>query len=134
MTETSPVIFVLDDDESVRTALKRLIRSAGLNVETFCSAEDFLNYSRHDAPGCLILDVWMPGMSGLDLQDELAASDFKMPIIFITAHDDEDARSQAMKAGALAFLQKPFEDQDLLDAIHKATNRNGSKEHDDGSL
>jgi len=130
MIKTGAVVFVVDDDESVRKALKRLIKSAGFEVEAFASAEDFLNCGHRDVPGCLILDVRMPGLSGLELQSELAASGSKMPVIFITARDDEQARLQAMRAGAVAFLQKPFDDQALLGAIHVAIYQGRSEERD----
>jgi FixJ family two-component response regulator len=130
MTKFSTVVFVVDDDESVRKALKRLIKSAGFQVETFASAEDFLNYVHRDALGCLIIDVRMPGLSGLDLQSELAASGSKMPVIFITAHDDDQARLRAVKGGAVAFLQKPFEEQALLHAICVAIDRISSEEQE----
>ena len=114
-----PKVFVVDDDASVRVALGRLVRSAGLAVETFASAESLLETWPSDA-GCLILDVQMPGLSGLELQQELAALGSIVPIIFITAHDDLDARTQALKRGAAAFFEKPFDDEALITAIHTA--------------
>ena len=120
MTKTLPVVFVVDDDKSVRQAMKRLMKSVGFLVETFPAAEDFLISGRQDVPDCLILDVRMPGRSGLELQAELAASGSMVPIIFISAHEDEEAHSRAMRAGAVAFLQKPFEEQALLEALHEA--------------
>lgn len=107
----------MDDDESVRGSLKRLIRSLGLAVETFASAEDFLSSPDAAAADCLILDMRMPGLSGLDLQQRLAQAGSRIPIIFISAHDDQEARLRAMKGGAVAFLQKPFEEEDLLEAL-----------------
>jgi FixJ family two-component response regulator len=117
------MVFVIDDDESIREALKSLIRSVGLNVETFASAQDFLQSSRPDVPSCLILDVRMPGLSGLDLQRDLAEASIHIPIIFITGHGDIPMSVRAMKAGAVEFLTKPFRDQDLLDAIQQALER-----------
>lgn len=117
-------IFVVDDDESVRKALKRLIKSAGFRVETFALAREFLHYAHRESPGVLVLDVRMPGMSGLELQKQLVASGSKTPIIFITAHEDIQAHTLAMEAGAVAFLQKPFDDQKLFDAIYLALDQN----------
>lgn len=117
-------VFVVDDDASVRVALGRLIRSAGLEVETFASAEDLLETWPSDSAGCLILDVQLPGLSGLELQSKLAALGSTVPIIFITAHDDPDARTQALNDGAAEFLEKPFDDEDLLAAIHTALEAN----------
>ena len=117
------MVFVIDDDESIREALKSLIRSVGLSAETFASAQDFLQSSRPDVPSCLILDVRMPGLSGLDLQRDLAETNTQIPIIFITGHGDIPMSVRAMKAGAVEFLTKPFRDQDLLDAIQQALER-----------
>lgn len=117
------MVFVIDDDESIREALKSLIRSVGLSVATFASAQDFLESSRPDVPSCLILDVRMPGLSGLDLQRDLADANIHIPIIFITGHGDIPMSVRAMKAGAVEFLTKPFRDQDLLDAIQQALER-----------
>ena len=117
------MVFVIDDDESIREALKSLIRSVGLSVETFASAHDFLESSRPDVPSCLILDVRMPGLSGLDLQRDLSEGNIHIPIIFITGHGDIPMSVRAMKAGAVEFLTKPFRDQDLLDAIQQALDR-----------
>ena len=117
------MVFVIDDDESIREALKSLIRSVGLSVATFASAQDFLESSRPDVPSCLILDVRMPGLSGLDLQRDLAEANIHIPIIFITGHGDIPMSVRAMKAGAVEFLTKPFRDQDLLDAIQQALER-----------
>ena len=123
MSSVEAVVFVIDDDESVREALKSLIRSVGLNVEIFASAHEFLQSRRPDVPACLILDVRMPGLSGLDLQRELAEANIRIPIIFITGHGDIPMSVRAMKAGAVEFLTKPFRDQDLLDAIQQALER-----------
>jgi FixJ family two-component response regulator len=125
MNDAVAVVFVVDDDASIRDALTSLIRSVGLHAEAFGSAREFLSHQRPDAPGCLVLDVRMPGLSGLDLQRELTAAQIGMPIIFITGHGDIPMTVQAMKAGAVEFLTKPFRDQDLLDAIQQAIDRDG---------
>jgi FixJ family two-component response regulator len=117
------IVFVVDDNAAMREALVRLIRSAGLRVAAFKSAEEFLRQNWPDIPACLVLDVRMPGMSGLELQRELAAMKKQIPVIFITAHGDIPMSVRAMKAGAVEFLPKPFHDQDLLDAIHQAILR-----------
>jgi FixJ family two-component response regulator len=123
MPENNPVVYVVDDDPSIRDALDSLIRSVGFRAQTFASAQDFLKSTRPDAPGCLVLDVRLPGLSGLDLQRELAWVDIRIPIIFITGHGDIPMSVSAMKAGAVEFLTKPFRDQDLLDAIQAAVER-----------
>jgi FixJ family two-component response regulator len=120
------IVYVVDDDSSVREAIKSLIRSVGLRVETFGTAQEFLKSTRPDAPGCVVLDVRLPGLSGLDLQRELAAHGINLPVIFITGHGDIPMSVRAMKAGALEFLTKPFRDQDLLDAIQHALERDRS--------
>src|SRR6185295_19075614 len=117
------VVFVVDDDDSVRKALSSLVRSVGLRVESFASAQDFLRHPRPEGPGCLVADVRLPGLSGLDLQRELADVGQDIPIIFITGHGDIPMTVRAMKAGAAEFLPKPFRDQDLLDAIAQALER-----------
>jgi FixJ family two-component response regulator len=111
------VVAVVDDDESVRNAIKRLINSIGLRVRDFASAEDFLQSGEYNEAACVILDVRLPGMSGLELQSKLAAYNCQVPIIFVSAHSDEQIRSQALEAGAVDFLQKPFREQALLRAI-----------------
>ena len=126
MKEADSVVFVVDDDSSVREAIKSLIKSVGLRVETFETAQQFLGSKRPEVPGCVVLDVRLPGLSGLDLQRELAAHDINLPIIFITGYGDIPMSVTAMKAGALEFLTKPFRDQDLLDAIQKALERDRS--------
>ncbi|HET6976390.1 MAG TPA: response regulator transcription factor [Pyrinomonadaceae bacterium] len=123
MNNDAAIVFVIDDDESIREALKSLIRSVGLSVETFASAQEFLQSKRPDVPACLILDVRMPGLSGLDLQRDLSETNIHLPIIFITGHGDIPMSVRAMKAGAVEFLTKPFRDQDLLDAIQQALER-----------
>ena len=120
---TLPVVFVVDDDASVREALGSLIRSIGLRVEAFASAQEFFGAKRPDAACCLILDVRLPGVSGLDFQAELTKAKIQIPIIFITGHGDIPMSVKAMKAGAIEFLTKPFRDQDLLDAIQVALDR-----------
>lgn len=120
MTNTDAMVFVVDDDASMRESLRNLIRSVGLRVEAFASAQEFLRIKPSDVPGCLVLDVRLPGLSGLDLQKRMSDTDMEMPIIFITGHGDIPMTVQAMKAGAVEFLTKPFRDQDLLDAIHQA--------------
>ena len=123
MKASAGVVFVVDDDDSVREALSGLVRSVGLRVETFASAQDFLRHPRQEGPGCLVADVRLPGLSGLDLQRELADAGQDIPIIFITGHGDIPMTVRAMKAGAAEFLPKPFRDQDLLDAIAQALER-----------
>jgi FixJ family two-component response regulator len=117
------IVFVIDDDDSVRRALRRLIGSVGLQVELFGSVHEFLERERPDIPSCMILDIRLPGMSGLDFQRRLAETKVHIPIIFITGHGDIPMTVRAMKAGAVEFLTKPFNDQDLLDAIHHALER-----------
>jgi two-component system response regulator AtoC len=117
MSETTPSVYVVDDDAGMRESVEGLIRSAGLRVETFASAQEFLVRARVEPPSCLVLDVKLPGLSGLDLQQELARSDLRVPIIFLTGHGDISMSVRAMKSGALEFLTKPFDDQALLDAI-----------------
>jgi FixJ family two-component response regulator len=123
MKEEEPTVFVIDDDGSIREALKDLLESVGLRVETFASAPEFLQSGHSDAPSCLVLDIRMPGLSGLDLQREMAEANIHTPIIFITGHGDIPMTVRAMKAGAVEFLTKPFRDQDLLDAIQQALDR-----------
>jgi FixJ family two-component response regulator len=123
VTEADAMVFVVDDDAAMRRSLENLIRSVGLRVEAFASAQEFLRSKRPDVPGCLVLDVRLPGLSGLDLQKRMAEADMEIPIIFITGHGDIPMTVQAMKAGAVEFLTKPFRDQDLLDAIQQALER-----------
>lgn len=120
MKEPDPIVFVIDDDRMVREGLQSLIRSVGLHVETFASAQDFLIAKRQDAPACLVLDVRMPGLSGLDLQLKLSDANVQIPIIFLTGHGDIPMSVRAMKEGAHEFLTKPVRGQDLLDAVQKA--------------
>jgi FixJ family two-component response regulator len=123
VASTEPVIFVVDDDDSMRQALARLFRSVKLPVQTFASAQEFLRSERPDVPSCVVLDVRLPGLSGLDFQAELAKQDIRIPIVFITGHGDIPMTVQAMKAGAIDFLEKPIRDQDLLDAVARAIQR-----------
>lgn len=123
MEECEPMVFIVDDDDSVRKALKRLINSVDIEVETFASAQEFLSRERYDGPCCLVLDVRMPGLSGLDLQQELTKTDRILPIIFITGHGSIPMSVRAMKAGAVDFLEKPFDDQALLDLIRHAIDQ-----------
>jgi FixJ family two-component response regulator len=123
MDQEQPVVYVVDDDAGVRQALDSLIRSVGFNVQAFESAQDFLNGKRTSVPGCLVLDVRMPGLSGLDLQRDLVEADIHLPVIFVTGHADIPMSVRAMKAGAVEFLTKPVRDQDLLDAIQQAIER-----------
>lgn len=118
-----PTVFIVDDDTAVRDALKFLLRSVGHPVETFASAQDFLDAYRDDRPGCLVLDIRMPGMSGLELQEKLVERRSILPIIFITGHGDVPMAVEAMQAGAMDFIQKPFRDQDLLDRINQALEK-----------
>ena len=120
MPGTDAIVFVVDDDLSVREALESLIRSAGLQVESFASAEEFLARRQSDESGCLVLDVRLPNLSGIDLQKRMARLDLDLPIIFITGHGDVPTTVQAMKGGALEFLTKPFVDDELLNAIRRA--------------
>ena len=127
MSNVAPVVFVVDDDPSVRRAIQRLVESVGLQVELFASAQEFLRSERPDAPSCLVLDIRLPGISGLDFQRQLAEANIHIPIIFITAHGDIPMTVRAMKAGAVEFLTKPFRDQDLLDAIQIALERDRTR-------
>src|ERR1700688_3910512 len=118
-----PIVFVLDDDDLVRASIQGMLKSVGLRSETFGTAQEFLRSQRPDGPSCLVLDVRLPGVNGLDFQRELADVGIRIPIIFITGHGDIPMTVKAMKSGAVEFLTKPFRDQDLLDAIHQALER-----------
>lgn len=126
MTDSQPTVFVVDDDGAVRDALALLIRSVGLRVESFPDARSFLAAYEPDRPGCLVLDVRMPGMSGLELQERLNGIRSALPVIFITGHGDVTIAVNAMRGGAVHFLQKPFDEQDLLDTIHLSLERNAN--------
>jgi FixJ family two-component response regulator len=123
MNDRSDLVFVIDDDASLRRAIQRVLGSVGLHVELFGSASEFLRATRPDVPSCIVLDVRLPGMSGLDLQRELTSAGIHIPLIFITSYGDIPMSVRAIKAGAIEFLQKPFRDQDLLDAIQLALKR-----------
>ena len=122
-SEDNPIVFVVDDDTSIREALRNLLRSVGLEVETFGSAQEFLAGMRSQALGCLVLDVRLPGLSGLELQRQLAEANVEIPIVFITGHGDIPMSVRAIKAGAVEFLTKPFRDQELLDAVQQCIDR-----------
>src|ERR1700723_960934 len=132
MSKPESIVYVVDDDESVREAIQSLIRSVGLHVEAFASAQDFLRSKRPDAPGCLVLDIRLPGFSGLQLQRKLADADIRIPIVFMTGHGDIPMTVKAMKAGAVEFLTKPFRDQDLLEAIQQALDRDRARRRQQG--
>ena len=134
MNGSEAIVFVVDDDESVREALDSLLRSTGLRVNTFASAQEFLQSEKPDCASCLVLDVRMPGLSGLDLQREMAGAGIHLPIIFITGHGDIPMTVQAMKAGAVEFLTKPFREQDLLDAVGQAIERDREHRRNEGEL
>jgi FixJ family two-component response regulator len=134
MSEEQPVVFVIDDDRSIREALAGLLRSVGLTVQSFGSTQEFLQSERPDRPGCLVLDVRLPGRSGLDLQRELVESDIHLPIVFITGHGDIPMSVRAIKAGALEFLTKPFHDQELLDAIQLGIERDRARRRDAAAI
>src|SRR6266403_230989 len=119
----APTVFIIDDDAAVRESIEGLLKSVGLRSETFGTAQEFLRSERSDGPSCLVLDVRLPGVSGLDFQHELAEAGVQIPIIFITGHGDIPMTVKAMKSGAVEFLTKPFRDQDLLDAIYEALDR-----------
>ena len=123
MNHADPIVFVIDDDASFRQSTGRLIQSMGFQVKTFGTAAEFLSKGRTDVPSCMVLDVRLPGLSGLDLQQELGEAGIEIPIIFITGHGDIPMSVRAMKAGAVEFLTKPFREQDLLDAIRQAIKR-----------
>jgi FixJ family two-component response regulator len=130
----APVVFVIDDDPSVCSSLKFLLSTVGLQVETFDSADAFLRRKASDRSSCLVLDVRMPGLSGLDFQRELAARNIRIPIVFLTGHGDIPMTVRAMKAGAVEFLTKPFRDQDLLDAVRVALDRDRARREEEKEL
>jgi FixJ family two-component response regulator len=134
MSETDAMVFVVDDDAPMRQSLENLIRSVGLRVELFASAQEFLRRKRLDLPSCLVLDVRLPGLSGLDLQRRTGDAGIEIPIVFITGHGDIPMSVRAMKAGAVEFLTKPFRDQDLLDAIQLALERDRKARHQRAAL
>jgi FixJ family two-component response regulator len=134
MSEDKAIVFVVDDDPSMRRSLESLLSSVGHEVRLFSSAPEFMQAARKDAPACLVLDVRLPGMSGLAFQQELTKAGIALPIIFITGHGDVPMSVRAMKAGAAEFLTKPFDDQVLLDAIHAALERDRARRRDDAGL
>ena len=134
MSEPESIVFVVDDDPSVRSAIGRLIGTVGLQVQLFGSAQEFLASKLPNVPSCLVLDIRLPGISGLALQRPLAKANIQIPIIFITAHGDVPMAVRAMKAGAVEFLTKPFHDQDLLDAIHSALERDRGRRQQEAGL
>lgn len=134
MNELQSMVFVVDDDAEVRKAIASLIRSVGLQVQLFGSAQDFLRAKQPEVPGCLILDIRLPGISGLDFQRKLAEANNTIPIIFITGHGDIPMSVRAMKAGAVEFLTKPFRDQDLLDAIQHALERDRARRQHEAEI
>src|SRR6201993_1042388 len=129
-----PTVFVIDDDDLVRTAIQGMLKSVGLRSETFGTPQEFLRTKRLNGPSCLVLDVRLPGVSGLDFQRELADAGVRIPIIFITGHGDIPMSVKAMKSGAVEFLTKPFDDQQLLDAIHQALDRDRERRRQQGEL
>jgi FixJ family two-component response regulator len=132
--EARSIVFVVDDDVSLREALKNLLQSVDLEVEVFGSAAGFLNYKLPDATACLVLDIRMPGVSGLDFQSELTKADIRIPVIFLTGHGDIPMSVRAMKAGAVEFLTKPFREQDLLDAVQVALGRDRTRRTQDKAV
>lgn len=134
MSAADATVFIVDDDEAVRDSLRLLLRSVGLRGETFASADEFLESFDAGRPGCLLLDVRMPGMSGLQLQEKLQELKATVPIIFLTAHGDIEMAVQAVKAGAFDFIQKPFRDQDLLDKLHRAIEQDARRRRQLASL
>jgi FixJ family two-component response regulator len=130
----APTVFVVDDDDLVRASIQGMLKSVGLRSECFGTAQDFLRSKRPDAPSCLVLDVRLPGVSGLDFQRELADAGIRIPIVFITGHGDIPMSVRAMKSGAVEFLTKPFRDQELLDAIHQALDRDQTSRRQQSEL
>src|SRR3979490_302415 len=130
----APTVFVVDDDAAVRASIQGLLKSVDLRSECFGTAQEFLRRQRHDGPSCLVLDVRLPGVNGLDFQRELAEAGIRIPIIFITGHGDIPMTVRAMKSGAVEFLTKPFRHQDLLDAIHQALDRDRAMRHQASEL
>lgn len=132
--EAQSIVFVVDDDASLREAIKSLLRSVGLEVDVFGTAADFLKHKFPDVPACLVLDIRLPGVSGLDFQAELAKANIHIPIVFITGHGDIPMTVRAMKAGAVEFLTKPFRDQDLLDSVQIAIDRDRARRAQDKAV
>jgi FixJ family two-component response regulator len=134
MSSGKPAVYVVDDDPSVRVAMERLLKSVGLTVKTFASAQEFLDQTTPEWSGCLIVDLRMPGMGGLDLQDQLSTRQVSLPVIFLTGYGTVPASVRAMKAGAVDFLEKPVDDQTLLDAVHKALERDRGARRDQAEM
>ena len=134
MSDAKPTVLVIDDDPNLRASVGRLLRSVDIDVQLFASIADFLKSDLPDGPTCLVLDVRLPGKSGLDFQRELAAANKEIPIIFITGHGDIPMTVQAMKGGAIEFLTKPFRDQDLIDAIQLGLERDGARRESEGAM
>jgi len=132
--QSDSMVFVVDDDASIRDAVKSLLKSVGLRAATFASTEEFIRATRPEIPSCLVLDVRLPGMSGLEFQEELAKTGIQIPIIFVTAHGDIPMTSRAMKAGAIEFLPKPFQKKELLDAVHQALERDRAMREEEAGL
>ncbi len=134
IVQSDSIVFVIDDDASIRDAVKSLLKSVGLRAEVFGSTEEFVSAPRPQVPSCLVLDVRLPGMSGLEFQDELEKTGIRIPIIFVTAHGDIPMTSRAMKAGAIEFLPKPFQKKELLEAIHQALDRDRTTRQEEAGL
>ena len=134
VTATGAIVYVVDDDVSVRKAMTRMFKSLGLEVATFGTAREFLDCRRKDVPGCLILDVQMPGLTGLELQEELVAHQVDLPIVFMTGHGDIPMTVKAMRSGAVDFLPKPVDEQQLVQTVHQAIERNARKRHETATL
>src|SRR5277367_269618 len=132
--QTDSIVFVVDDDASIRDAVKSLLKSVGLRAEGFGSTEEFVKAARPQVPSCLVLDVKLPGMSGLEFQEELEKTGIRIPIIFVTAHGDIPMTARAMKAGAIEFLPKPFQKKELLEAIHQALDRDRAMRTEEAGL
>ena len=132
--QSDSMVFVVDDDASIRDAVRSLLKSVGLRAEGFASTEEFSKATRPEIPSCLVLDVRLPGMSGLEFQEELAKMGIRIPIIFVTAHGDIPMTSRAMKAGAIEFLPKPFQKKELLDAVHQALDRDRAMREEEAVL
>lgn len=132
MTKQEPVVFVIDDEEPIREALRSLIRSVGLQVETFASGQEYLDSKAANEAGCLVLDMRLPGLNGLELQKEMRAREIPTPVIFITGHGDIPMTVEAMKAGAVEFLEKPFAEEKLLEAIREAIEQDQARREEDG--
>ena len=133
-SDNSPIVFIVDDDDGMRAAMQRLLKTVGLRSESFVAPEDFLKHKLPNGPSCLILDVRLPGMSGLDVQRKLIDLGVQIPVIFITGHGDIPMTVKAMKSGAVEFLTKPFRDQDLVDAIQQALKRDGEMRQEQNEI